>query len=424
MLIVCICAFPLAPRARAATCTDMIGPPIAPPPAAALATGLPGYHAQFYGQSGYPTLCPGRTSTATIAFLNSGSLGWYRGSAPAFLGTWGPEPGQDRASILGGDGTAGAPSTGWPRPNRPAVQPADYVGPGQVAWFTFTVRAPLFPGVYRLAIRPLIEGRQWLEDYGVFWYLTVKEDDSFVPTLAPTGPRTYFPATTGGIRTIRVSSLLYHYVDWLPPNPDRFRVDLTVSPTDFEEHLAYLRTQGYSPVTTGEIWWTLQTGAPLPQRPVNLSFDDGTVGQYLHAYRLLKKYGMVGTFYVTANLVGRDGYITRAMIKELVDGGMDVQSHAVDHVSLSGLPLDRQAYQLCVSRRILSDWTGRDVRHFAYPAGDSDTTSFQALASCGYLSAYWKAGGSAQSSDRMLLLYRERVHGQQGLAALLGALSR
>mgnify|MGYP001559900240 FL=1 len=30
------------------------------------------------------------------------------------------------------------------------------------------------PGTYRLAIRALIEGAQWMEDYGVFWYVTVR----------------------------------------------------------------------------------------------------------------------------------------------------------------------------------------------------------------------------------------------------------
>jgi hypothetical protein len=54
-----------------------------------------------------------------------------------------------------------------------AVQPALYVGPNQVAWFQFTVSAPQIPGIYRLSIRPLIEGAQWMEDYGVFWYVTV-----------------------------------------------------------------------------------------------------------------------------------------------------------------------------------------------------------------------------------------------------------
>ncbi len=163
-----------ASAATGGACQDSVGPGIAPP--ATVPAGIGGFHAAWYGQSGYPTLCPGSTATAVVAFYNSGSYGWVLGrmGQVAYLGTWEPEPGQDRPSALGGDGTMGSPDTGWPRYNRVAVQPADYVGPGQVAWFQFSVKAPSTPGTYRLSIRPLVEGAQWLEDYGVFWYVTVK----------------------------------------------------------------------------------------------------------------------------------------------------------------------------------------------------------------------------------------------------------
>ena len=155
-------------------CTGSVGPGIAPP--VSVPTGVRGFHASWYGQSGYPTLCPGEVSTAVVAYHNSGSLGWVAGrmGEVAYLGTWAPEPGQDRMSPLGGDGQLGSPNTGWPRYNRIAAQPAAYVGPGQVAWFKFTIQAPTTPGTYRLYLRPLIEGAQWMEDYGVYWVVTVK----------------------------------------------------------------------------------------------------------------------------------------------------------------------------------------------------------------------------------------------------------
>src|SRR2546423_15715154 len=84
----------------------------------------------------------------------------------AFLGTSNPVPGHDQPSQLGGDGQLGSPATGWPRYNRAAAQPADYVGPGQVAWFQFTVQAPAAPGNYVLYIRPVIEGATWMEAFG------------------------------------------------------------------------------------------------------------------------------------------------------------------------------------------------------------------------------------------------------------------
>jgi hypothetical protein len=171
-------------RPANAACVASTGPGIPAP--TSLPSGIPGFHAQWYGQSGYPTLCPGARSTATVAFFNSGSLGWVSGrlGEAAYLGTWGPEPGQDQISPLGGDGTAGSIATGWPRYNRIAAQPAPYVGPGQVAWFQFTIQAPLAPGYYRLYLRPLIEGATWLEDFGVFWLVTVLNPDGSVPATS------------------------------------------------------------------------------------------------------------------------------------------------------------------------------------------------------------------------------------------------
>ena len=83
---------PSGPTQPQAACTDTVGPGM---PAIAATTGLSGAHAALYARSGFPTLCPGSTTTVTIAFQNTGSLGWYGNAA---LGTWGPDPGQDRVS--------------------------------------------------------------------------------------------------------------------------------------------------------------------------------------------------------------------------------------------------------------------------------------------------------------------------------------
>ena len=68
-----------------------------------------------------------------------------------------------------------------------AMQPAAYVGPGQVAWFQFTIQAPAAAGYYRLYLRPLVEGATWMEDFGVFWLVTVLNADGTLPTPAASG---------------------------------------------------------------------------------------------------------------------------------------------------------------------------------------------------------------------------------------------
>ena len=191
-ILTLVLVMPPAP-ARAAACTSAVGPGIPPP--ASVPSGLSGFHAAWYGQSGYMSLCMGTVATATVAYYNTGSRGWVAGrmGEVAYLGTWNPVPGQDHPSNLGGDGTFGSPATGWPRYDRPALQPTAYVGPNQVAWFQFTVAAPATPGTYRLALRPLVEGAQWMEDYGVFWVVTVLNADG-TPPPPPASPPPPAPA--------------------------------------------------------------------------------------------------------------------------------------------------------------------------------------------------------------------------------------
>src|SRR5438093_11149432 len=91
------------PVAAAAVCTPSVGPSIAPP--ASVPAGIPGFHAAWYGQAGYPTLCPGQISRAVVAHYNSGALGWaVAPNTAAYLVPRDPEPGQDPPSPTAGNG--------------------------------------------------------------------------------------------------------------------------------------------------------------------------------------------------------------------------------------------------------------------------------------------------------------------------------
>ena len=62
----------------------------------------------------------GRRVRATAARSDGSPVAWARSR---ISGRGVPEPGQDKATPLGGDGMLGSPATGWPRYNRIAVQP-------------------------------------------------------------------------------------------------------------------------------------------------------------------------------------------------------------------------------------------------------------------------------------------------------------
>jgi hypothetical protein len=255
--------------AHAAACASSVGPGVPPP--ASIPAGVAGFHAAWFGQSGYMSLCPGDRMTATVAYYNSGSRGWVQSrlGEVALLGTADSDPGQDAATIVGGDGTLGSPATGWARYNRPAVQPAQYVGPGQVAWFQFTVQAPATPGTYRVAIRPLVEGAQWMEDYGVFWQVTVLNPDGSAPSPTPGDPRGMYFTVGPGVdaRSIadvhegidRVSAYLARAV-----GGDRSRVATTrIRVGDGTERYCCLaQPDGIDIVTSNSEWVSPRAAAP------------------------------------------------------------------------------------------------------------------------------------------------------------------
>jgi len=124
-----------------------------------------GYHARWSAQSPDPIVRAGALATLVVALQNTGSRGWYKGVAAeqANLGTNHPQD-AERAEL----------AADWLSPNRLTSTTTDYVGPGEVGWFEFTVRAPSTPGEYTLALRGVVDGVAWLEDDGIFFTIHVR----------------------------------------------------------------------------------------------------------------------------------------------------------------------------------------------------------------------------------------------------------
>jgi uncharacterized protein YkwD len=127
-----------------------------------------GLHSAWTSQTQLPALQPAAMSQVTLLFRNSGSKTWTKGQA-----------GSEVALGVNGDSgafTAMGLNVGWPSANRVAVQNEGSVGPGAIASFTFTVKAPFSAGTVRIPLRPVIDGVAWLEDQGVFVPVTTVVD--------------------------------------------------------------------------------------------------------------------------------------------------------------------------------------------------------------------------------------------------------
>lgn len=232
------------------------------------------------------------------------------------------------------------------------------------------------------------------------------------------------PSSDGTLRRIRVPILMYHYISEPPAYADVYRIDLSVSPALFREHLAYLRDAGYMSIRLEDLYAALQTGAALPQKPVVLTFDDGYEDNYTNAYPLLREIGFTGTFFVMTS--GPDGgspdYMTPAQIAEMAAGGMQMESHSRDHPDLRGRDGDFLVYQLLGAQESLTVWTGRTPYQFAYPAGQYDDAVLAMLRSLQVQTAVTTRQGALHTSDAPLELARLRIRNTTDvptLAALL-----
>ena len=65
-----------------------------------------------------------------------------------------------------------------------------------------------------------------------------------------------------------------------------------VSPDVLAADLDALQERGYETVTVSDLLAYVQDGAPLPDKPVMITFDDGYYNNYVYAYPLLQQRGM------------------------------------------------------------------------------------------------------------------------------------
>ena len=182
------------------------------------------------------------------------------------------------------------------------------------------------------------------------------------------------PAPDGVPRSAHVPILMYHYLSTPPVDANIYRQDLSVSPELFAAHLDRMLTEGYQTITLYDLFAHLAQGAPLPAKPVVLTFDDGYRDNYENAFPLLKERGMTATFFVVSDFIDeqRPEYLTWEMVREMHANGMSIESHGRNHVSLKGKDQDYLVWQALGSLETIQHELGVRPRFVSYPAGEYD----------------------------------------------------
>jgi peptidoglycan/xylan/chitin deacetylase (PgdA/CDA1 family) len=104
-------------------------------------------------------------------------------------------------------------------------------------------------------------------------------------------------------RVARFDILVYHHV-----TEDSPESETVISPARFEEHLEALSKAGYTAVSAGDILDFVERGAPLPEKAVLITFDDGYLSNYEYAFPLLKKHSAKALISPIGISMGSDRY--------------------------------------------------------------------------------------------------------------------
>jgi peptidoglycan/xylan/chitin deacetylase (PgdA/CDA1 family) len=224
----------------------------------------------------------------------------------------------------------------------------------------------------------------------------------------------------GTLRRIQVPILMYHYVSELPPDADVYRVDLTILPEMFRAHMQYLHESGYTTISLDDLDNALLYGAPLPPRPVILTFDDGYIDHYTHVLPILREFGFTGTFFIITGRAdsGDPAYMNWTQVAEMAAAGMTIGSHTKNHPDLRNRDYDFLVYELLGSMESLEAHTGQPVTTFSYPAGRYDDAALAVLRTLPIRRAVTTHSGVFQTTDNRLELPRLRISGDTGVSGL------
>ena len=191
--------------------------------------------------------------------------------------------------------------------------------------------------------------------------------------------------------------LTYHRVAE-PPAGSPLR-GLYVTPRQFAWQLAQLARRGIRVVTLRDLAREAGGAADEPGAAprVAITFDDGTVDIFRHAYPLLHWYGFPAVIFPVVDDIGKSQVVwphsadpspvemlSVEQLAAMAADGFEIGSHLLHHVPATSLPPDTLQEEMSASRRRLAALLGIEVLSVAYPYGDYDERVICSAAAAGF----------------------------------------
>lgn len=166
-----------------------------------------------------------------------------------------------------------------------------------------------------------------------------------------------------------VSVLMYHMIG------DEQGNAAIMTEANLRIQMNYLRDHGYHPITMQELYDYVTKGAPLPEKPVCITFDDGYLDSYTIVYPLMKEYGFPWTLFLITDDVGKPyNRMSWDQLREMANSHtVTIANHTLSHPKLHNLATRAEKEKEIVeANKALKYQLGVDNAWLAYPYGDYD----------------------------------------------------
>lgn len=168
-----------------------------------------------------------------------------------------------------------------------------------------------------------------------------------------------------------------------------------VAPNLFRSQLDYLSSKGWAAANLESV---ISNDLSDIDR-FAITFDDGYLSVYEHAYPALVEHQIKATIYVVVDSIGglnewdrkagdqSEPMMSAEQIKELSNAGFEIGSHTLTHPHLTELNDSELKHELVESKNRLEDLIGKPVKSFSYPYGDCDDRVIASAIEAGYSNA-------------------------------------
>jgi peptidoglycan/xylan/chitin deacetylase (PgdA/CDA1 family) len=213
--------------------------------------------------------------------------------------------------------------------------------------------------------------------------------------------------------------LMYHAI--ADPPPGAPFPALYVPKAEFAAEMQALAGRGYHAVTLTQAYEHWTTGAPLPRRPIVITFDDGYRNVYDNAFALLRARRWPAVLDLEVRFMNKPWGLAQSRIRRLIAARWELASHTIHHQDLTTLGASELTTEVRGSRFLLQRLFHVPVLFFCYPAGRFDAHVVQAVKAAGYAGATSTRPGLGRPSE-LFTLARIRVDRGEGSAGLMAAL--